>query len=219
MEFQKGPTPVSPEYRAGVANTLKVSRVTASGLFDATGSFDVVRLGEKTDIYNTTPMWALNLLKFTYGEDGVRTRRDGFLFVYHERMTRGRREKIEPIHIIDPGNVRYVDDRQSFRCRVGESGWALSENGAWRNLILDNPISNEQLEEILVDAEAGKEPPFFEDHAEFVKVESGLAGRRVHVIFFAGIHDSVVVDIENKRLVGRQALPLLSSKRWENLKP
>ncbi len=57
-------------------------------------------------------------------------------------------------------------------------------------------------------------PPFFNDLAEFVKAAPGLVGRRLHVIRFKGIHDTVVVDSESRQLVGKQIVPLLSSKRW-----
>ncbi len=214
MEFEKGPVPVTQGYRAEVANRLRVARVAASGLFDTTGTFDIVNLGEKTTTSNTTPMWALNLLKFTYAEDGVWATKDGFLFVYHGRMTRSCRDRIEPVHVIDPGNVRYVNKSRTFISKVGKSGWVLNKRD-WDDLLLYDPISNEQLEKILVDAEAGNKPPFFVDHSEFVKVEPGFAGRRVHVISFKGIPDTVVVDIENKQLVGRKIVPLLSTETWE----
>ncbi len=106
MEFQRRPAPVTEEYRANVADTLTVSEVTRFGLFHTTGTFDVVGLGEKKDPDNTTPMWALNLLRFTPTENRIRTRRDGFLLVCNGRSARDIGDEAEPDIIKRHGNSK-----------------------------------------------------------------------------------------------------------------
>lgn len=214
MEFDKGPLPVSDSYRKRVAGVLEWSRVTVSRFFDESGVFEVVRFGEETELDNTTPMWALNLLRFTSGQDGVRTTRDGFLHVYHGRMPRLRGGIIEPVHTIDPGNVRFVD-RFTSSVMVRKSGWLVEECETWRHhQMMMHELTADGLEEILIEAEAGKRPPFF-DHTAFIKVEPGFVGRAVRIIRFGGILDAVVIDVKNRQLVGRKIEDILSARRWE----
>lgn len=210
MEFLKGPLPVSDIYRERVAEVLRGSRVTNSGYFNGLGVFNVVRLGEQTELFNTTPMWALNLLRFTSGQDGVRTTRDGFLHVYNGRMPRSRGGIIEPVHTMDPGNVRFVDPFVSYFTTVGESGWLFGEPEARRCRI--NNLTTARLEEILIEAEASKKPPFF-DRTAYIKVEPGFVGRTVYVIG-SGTLGAVVIDVQNRQLVGRAIEDMLSKRRW-----
>ncbi len=213
MEFKKGPLLVSAQYREAVQERLKASRVTYSGYFNEFGEFDIVKLGEKTEIDNTNRMWAYNLLGFAPPNDGIRTTKDGLLHVYTGRMTRNRGDIIDPIATIAPGNVRFVDTFHSFVTTVGESGWLFDENTLWRYKDGESDLSRERFEEILVEAEVGKKPPFF-DHNLYMKVEPGFAHRLVHVIRFSAIGDGVVLDIENRQLVERYTEAILSSDRW-----
>jgi len=185
-------------------------------LFDDAGQFGVVKRRGETGA-TIQSMWALNLLRFTPAEDGVWAIGNdsfrGFLYVYTGRMTMVRGTNIEPISTIDPGNVRFVNSYNSFRTKVSESGWLFDEHTAsfW---LPEGNNSVERLEEILADAEAGKKPPFF-TWEQFIKVESGLVGKTVAVIKFSGINDRVVVDLETRKLVGRDVQKLLSRERWE----
>ncbi len=215
MEFQKDPLQVTETYRANIAKTLEVSRVAASGWFYQTGVFDIVKRREVISrIGDATRMWALNLLRYSEAEDGVRTGKHGFLYVYHGRMTRNREVPVVPIHTIDPANVRFVDDWNSFEAKVGKSEWIFNERAAWRQRESDDQLTNERLEKILAEAEVGKKPPFFDDDTQYIKVEPGLVGRKVSVIKFSS-GDLVVVDVEARKLVGKKVEPLLSKQRWE----
>lgn len=211
MEFDKGPLPVSDIYRERVAEVLRGSRVAVSGYFDESGVFDVVRLEEKTDLFNTTPMWALNLLRFTSDQDRVRATRDGFLRVYPERMSGLRGDRIKPVHTIDPGNVRFVDSfTSSFRVR--KSGWLVEECETWRHQMMIRELTLDGLERILIEAEAGNKPPFF-DYKTYIKVEPESVGKAVRVIRF-GTLDAVVIDVPNRQLVNRSIEDILSQRRW-----
>lgn len=204
MEFLKRPLPAPDSYRKRVAGVLRGSRVTISGYFDNLGVFDVVGVGEETDYFNTTPMWAQNLLLFTPGQDKVRATRDGFLHVY-------RGDRIEPVHTIAPGNVRFVDPFDYYHTKVRESGWLIAEHEARRCQTM-NKLTIERLEEILTDAEAGKKPPFF-DYKTYIKVEPGFAGRAVRVIRFGGL-DAVVIDFQSRQLVGKSVEDMLTPRKW-----
>ena len=160
-------------------------------------------------------MWALNLLRFTEAQDAVQaSNSNGLLYVYHGRMTRKQGEPIESVHTIDPGNVRFVDDWNSFKVKVGASGWLFNDHALWHSRLDSDSFTREHLEEILAKAEAGKKPPFFDDKTQYVKVEPGLAGREVQVIKFDN-YDFVVVDVEARKLVGRRTERLLSKERRE----
>jgi len=153
-------------------------------------------------------MWAFNLLKFEVYQHGIWTTRQGFLQVFPDRMTRSVDEKIDPIHIIDPANARFVDPVGTFQTRVTESGWVWNSQR-----LFDDQLPNEQLEKILVRAEDGEQPASF-DGREFVKIEPGHTGKLVKIVKFEGIDDSVAVDILGKCLLGRSTQDLLSEKRW-----
>lgn len=212
MEFQKGPIPVTEAYRKYVAQILSGSRVAGSGYFSSSGNFDIVRLGEKTEIYNTSPMWALNLLRFTEAEHGVWATREGLLQVFGNRMRRRVGERIEPVHTMDPANARFVDTSSSFLANVPKSGWLFNRYSA---SLLDEELTKERMEEILVNAEAGIRPPFFVESNKIIKVEPGSEGKMVQVIRFYDINDAVVVDIMGRCLLGRSTENILSQEKWE----
>ncbi len=219
-EFQTDPARVNAAYGIRVAETLSRTRVADSGLFDRTGTFDIVRWGEKRGLYSTAKMWAGDLLRFTEAENGLRAQKTGVLWVYSGRKTRFGGDDVTPVHLIYPINVRFVEDWDSFRTKVSESGWVFNERAAYRQrreFQADGKgLSPEQLEEILVQAEAGKKPDFFDDRTQYVKVEPGLAGREVQVIRF-DTNDTVVVDVEARQLVGKKVEPLLSREKWERV--
>lgn len=211
MEFLKSPLLVTGVYRERVAEVLRESKVAFSGFFDESGVFGVVRLGERTELNNIRTMWAQNLLRFTSSLDGVRTTGDGFLHVYHERMQWPIGDRIEPVHTIAPGNVRFVDPFDSYSTRVRESGWLIGEHEARRCQTRYN-LTIEGLEEILIAAEAGEKPPFF-DRTAYIKVEPGFVNRAVRVIRF-GTLDAVVIDVQSRQLVGKRVEDMLSPGRW-----
>ncbi|MDD5147023.1 MAG: hypothetical protein PHV63_00530 [Candidatus Daviesbacteria bacterium] len=204
-EFNRGSQPVSPEHQKSVERLISFSKVANEGCFDEYGMFGLVPTNRPTTLENRRKYWALDLLGFSPAEDRLWVREGDLMIVFG-----GRVDRIP--HALAAGNAREVNPYRCFKTVVLESGWLFSIHAALRQR-LHAGLRDEDLEKILMGAEVGKEPPFFDDHI-YTKVESGHEGKRVQVLPFHPQNDAVVIDMETRKLIPVHNAAILSEARW-----
>lgn len=212
VEFRKDPSPITEHYKQRVASVFRASKVADRGFFSDNGLFGLVKLGVETRPDEITVMFAPELLEFTYGLDGLRIG-NGYATVYGNRTPENEGDSAVPLHTLSPAKVRFVNRFTSFRAKARSSGFVFPREAAWPQRH-DNSIAFAKMEIILIRAENGEKPPFFDDYG-FIKIEPLKESTRLHIIKFEGLNDLVVINMDSRQLVGHYTDHLLSKKRWE----
>lgn len=218
---ETGPLPLPANEIEKNKRYFRVSEVANDGRFNEFGIFHLGRasefasgLGFRDDgrlVYGPgIPYWNQRLLGLSPEEYRLRLKKDPTVMLQlidQERQRVARRLSIK--------ELRRIDDINSGIMVVGESGYLINPRN-YRDI--------QREDQILAGADQGKRPIYF-DNSPFVKLfEPNLAGQNVlylNLSFFDYkdgktklVDDGVVIDMENKMLLGRRIEYPLAYAKW-----
>lgn len=160
-------------------------------------------------------MWTAKLLDYDLEQTKLSTYRGQLIVQDGENKV---------LKSIPPEEIRKVGI-EAERGIVRASGYVLGGDryyplGSRKDILVD------EYEQILIAAEAGLEPPGFEESTR-VKVDPALAGKELWIGIFdlelgrsdVWDREAVVIDLETRAMIEREVLRPLSAERWGRKHP
>lgn len=179
-------------------------RVSRTDFSSKTGTFTV---NEGGYLGFSTELWCKELIGLDPDKYSLRAVRRGALAI--QSLSGG----VE--RIIEVSDVREVVQYNSGKLRVYDSGYLMAPGF---KKIGDQFVSDEEFQQVLLDAEKGVKPPIF-DVKPFIKVDCRLAEQALYVVSFKQqvepfwMEDVVVIN-DKGQLVPREIYHSLSPYRW-----